>query len=255
MKSQEKLVINDSDGRNYPFYGSTNQVCEIVGPKYNWSEHHITMRDLFHPWVPWYGPTNSKGKAPKLTKIERDQSFLVWLIALNAITKEIYVYKTVSWEMVLEINININRERGSRAELISDPTPRRPRIFKVNIPIPTAALYPPSANNAQVLIWRPRQGGMMLLVSPKFVVLSESSYIALNYNGRQEDNNSISYKRRRNSNDSRGSSSSAGHGRTSVSSSSTSSCGGGDNLSLNDNADSGDEIVQFSILIKNNDKI
>ncbi len=61
-------MINDSCGRNYPWYGSKNQgkikfffivfnsieiVVTIQGPIYRRSEYTISMRDLFAPWIPW----------------------------------------------------------------------------------------------------------------------------------------------------------------------------------------------------------
>ncbi|CAF4429859.1 unnamed protein product [Adineta steineri] len=38
-------MINDSCGRNYPWYGSKNQVVTIQGPINKQTEHTINMRD------------------------------------------------------------------------------------------------------------------------------------------------------------------------------------------------------------------
>jgi hypothetical protein len=65
-------MINDSCGRNYPWYGSKNQgkiklnffssfdgfiaieiVITIQGPIHRQTDYTISMRDLFAPWIPW----------------------------------------------------------------------------------------------------------------------------------------------------------------------------------------------------------
>jgi len=50
MVTREKPLINDSDGRNYPWYGSSHQVVTINGPILHPSKYTVTMRDFFHPW-------------------------------------------------------------------------------------------------------------------------------------------------------------------------------------------------------------
>jgi hypothetical protein len=50
MVTREKPLINDSDGRNYPWYGSSHQVVSINGPISHTSKYTVTMRDFFHPW-------------------------------------------------------------------------------------------------------------------------------------------------------------------------------------------------------------
>ncbi|CAF3563561.1 unnamed protein product [Rotaria socialis] len=50
MVTREKPLINDSDGRNYPWYGSSHQVVTINGPILSTSKYTVTMRDFFHPW-------------------------------------------------------------------------------------------------------------------------------------------------------------------------------------------------------------
>ncbi|CAF4273083.1 unnamed protein product [Rotaria sp. Silwood2] len=49
MVTREKPLINDSDGRNYPWYGSSHQVVTINGPISHTSKYTVTMRDFFHP--------------------------------------------------------------------------------------------------------------------------------------------------------------------------------------------------------------
>ncbi len=63
MVTREKPLINDSDGRNYPWYGSSHQVVTINGPISYTSKYTVTMRDFFHPW---YVSSNYCRKLPIL---------------------------------------------------------------------------------------------------------------------------------------------------------------------------------------------
>jgi len=44
------------------------------------------MNDNFYPSVTWAVPI-SNSNTPMLTHITRDQSFITWLVAMNAVTK------------------------------------------------------------------------------------------------------------------------------------------------------------------------
>lgn len=83
MVTREKPLINDSDGRNYPWYGSSHQVVTITGPILHPSKYTVTMRDFFHPWsvqhesmtVIWWGVDHnpmpflgSLGISPQVTR-------------------------------------------------------------------------------------------------------------------------------------------------------------------------------------------
>ena len=105
MVTREKPLINDSDGRNYPWYGSSHQVVTVNGPLTHPSKYTVTMRDFFHPWcvqdavwitlmkisssrvrIPWDIPTSDE-EIPRLTHIYRNQHFLVWLAAMDLESK------------------------------------------------------------------------------------------------------------------------------------------------------------------------
>jgi hypothetical protein len=143
--SGQNSMISDSDGRNYPFYGSKSEVIELHGPYLDYQTIKVVMNDNFYPHITWDIPTSNE-RLSRLTNIKRHQNFYTWLVAMNARNGSILVLKTISWQMNLEINIDPTKPQGSRATLISDPIPIQPEILKQNIRIPTYVLYPPNVN-------------------------------------------------------------------------------------------------------------
>ncbi|CAF1047669.1 unnamed protein product [Adineta steineri] len=154
LMSNQNPMISDSDGRNYPFYGSKSEVIEIQGPCTDYTTLKVLMNDNFYPHITWDIPTSNE-RLSRLTNVKRHQSFYTWLVAMNARNGSILVLKTISWQMNLEINVDPSKPQGSRATLVSDPIPVQPEILKQNIRIPTCVLYPPNANSAQILVWHP----------------------------------------------------------------------------------------------------
>ncbi|CAF1575698.1 unnamed protein product [Adineta ricciae] len=159
-------MINDSCGRNYPWYGSKNQVVTIQGPIHRSTEYTISMRDLFVPWIPWDIPTY-EGEQCRLTHVYRHQRFYVWLCAMNCTKNELLIMRTLRWSQTIEISVEPSLNRGKRATLISNSQPDQPILLKRNLLIPSCALQEPSANNAQLLIWRPTDGYPIIVVHPK----------------------------------------------------------------------------------------
>ncbi|CAF1072636.1 unnamed protein product [Rotaria sp. Silwood1] len=175
---RDASMINDSCGRNFPWYGSKNQVVTIQGPLYRQSEYTISMRDLFVPWIPWDIPT-CEGEQSYLTHIYRHQRFYVWLCAMNCTKNELLIIRTIRWTQTIEIDIKPDLNRGMRAKLISNPVPDQPIFLKRNIFIPSCALQEPSANNAQLLIWRPTKGDPIVVVNSKHHDTSTKKYLHL----------------------------------------------------------------------------
>ncbi|CAF1248007.1 unnamed protein product [Adineta steineri] len=128
--------------------------------------------------IPWDIPTSDE-EIPRLTHIYRNQHFLVWLAAMDLESKDIYILRTVEWKKIIEISVDPKRQRGRRSTLISDPSPEQPTIYEENLPIPTCALYPPTANSAQVLVWRPTSGQPTLVVPPKSIEINTTNYAHL----------------------------------------------------------------------------
>ncbi len=145
LMTGQSPMISDSDGRNYPFYGSKSEVIELEGPFSEYRTIKVLMNDNFYPHITWDIPTSNE-RLSRLTNVKRYQRFYTWLVAMNAKNGSILVLKTVSWQMDLEIDVDPTKSQGSRAILISNPIPIQPEILKQNIRIPTCVLYPPNVN-------------------------------------------------------------------------------------------------------------
>ena len=145
LMSGLQSMISDSDGRNYPFYGSKSEVIEVQGPTSDYRTIQVLMNDNFYPHITWDIPTSNERLA-RLTNVKRHQSFYTWLVAMNARTGSILVLKTISWQMNLEIDVDASQPAGSRATLLSNPIPLQPEILKDNVRIPTGVLYPPNVH-------------------------------------------------------------------------------------------------------------
>lgn len=166
LSSGQKPMVSDSDGKNFPWYGSKSEVVLIKGPQPGFTTHQVSMNDNFYPHVTWDIPTSTE-KMPRLTNVQRDQKFYTWLVAMDVLNGNFVVLKTYKWRMKLEIHVDPLKELGQRAKLISDPVPRQPNPLKYNLKIPNCALYPTNANSAQMLIWRPKDNNPITVVAPK----------------------------------------------------------------------------------------
>lgn len=159
-------AISDSDGVNYPWYGNTTETCTIVGPTKRDSKFIISMNDNFYPSVTWAVPV-SESNVARLTNIYRDQSFTTWLVATNTSTNDMIILQTLNWRMQLSIEVNPSRPLGQRARLREPIAQDQPKILSRNEPIPPSALVKPNANDAQVLMWRPKYGQPLVVIPPK----------------------------------------------------------------------------------------
>ncbi|XP_050782134.1 protein FAM78A isoform X2 [Gopherus flavomarginatus] len=160
-------AISDSDGVNYPWYGNTTETCMIVGPTRKESKFNISMNDNFYPSVTWAVPV-SESNVAKLTSIHRDQSFTTWLVATNTATSEMVTLQTIKWRMRLGIDVNPSRPLGQRATLRQPFAQEQPQVLSKNEPIPPSALVKPNANDAQVLMWRPKDGPPLVVIPSKY---------------------------------------------------------------------------------------
>ncbi|KAG7227149.1 hypothetical protein INR49_013947 [Caranx melampygus] len=159
-------AISDSDGVSYPWYGNTTETVTLTGPTSKPSRLTVSMNDNFYPSVTWAVPI-SNSNTPMLTHITRDQSFITWLVAMNSVTKERIVLQTVRWRMRVDIAVDPDMPLGSRATLMGRPYQEQPHILNYQEPIPPNALGRPNANDAQVLMWRPRRGAPLVVIPPK----------------------------------------------------------------------------------------
>lgn len=159
-------AISDSDGVNYPWYGNTTETCTITGPTKKDTRFTVSMNDNFYPSVTWGVPV-SDSSVPQLSSIWRDQSFSTWLVAICQGTGEVLVLQTVRWRMRLHIAVDPEKPLGQRAALCEPTVQEPPQILGKNEAIPANALVKPNANDAQVLMWRPRVGEPVVVIPPK----------------------------------------------------------------------------------------
>ncbi|KAI4828522.1 hypothetical protein KUCAC02_022604 [Chaenocephalus aceratus] len=165
---REGLVraISDSDGVSYPWYGNTTETVTIVGPTSKPSRFIVSMNDNFYPSVTWAVPV-SESNTPLLTNIKRDQSFTTWLVALNTTSREKILLHSIKWRMRVDIAVDPCLPLGCRARLVGRVHQDQPRVLNRMEPIPPNAMGRPNANDAQVLMWRPRRGPPLVVIPSK----------------------------------------------------------------------------------------
>lgn len=166
LRDRKIQAISDSDGVNYPWYGNTTETCVVVGPTKKDSKFTVSMNDNFYPSVTWSVPV-SDSNVPQLSGIRRDQSFTTWLVALNQATAETIILQTVRWRMQLHIQVDPDKPLGQRAVLREPLVQEQPQILGKNEAIPPNAMVKPNANDAQVLMWRPKLGDAVVVIPPK----------------------------------------------------------------------------------------
>lgn len=88
------------------------------------------------------------------------------VVPLNLLQERI-VLQTVRWRMRVDIAVDPDMPLGSRASLVGRPYQEQPHILNYQEPIPPNALGRPNANDAQVLMWRPRRGAPLVVIPPK----------------------------------------------------------------------------------------
>ncbi|KAF4072826.1 hypothetical protein AMELA_G00251990 [Ameiurus melas] len=167
LRDGKTQAISDSDGVNYPWYGNTTETCTLEGPTKKDTKFTVSMNDNFYPSVTWGVPV-SESNVPMLSNIWRDQSFTTWLVAINQASGETVVLRTVRWRMRLHIEVDPDKPLGKRAKLLEPVDQEQPRLLGKNEPIPPNAMVKPNANDAQVLMWRPRTGDPVVVIPPKY---------------------------------------------------------------------------------------
>ncbi|KAA3670526.1 uncharacterized protein DEA37_0007361 [Paragonimus westermani] len=176
-------MVNDSDGRQYPFYSLTSSKFEIRRGVISDSLVALNYEDHFYPTVAWELPYYG---GAKLTDVIRKQDFWVWLVAIkrasirsatcdlfNAKHDEVYILKTIRWRYGLHMTFDPHQPIGKRLQRIYDVQKEQPIILESNRPLPLSALSPPHCNAAQSLIWYPNNPTEKprLLVPPKQIIV------------------------------------------------------------------------------------
>jgi len=165
--------INDSDGEFYPFYGHDKEICQIAGPTSKESVFTVSMSDSPTSHVTLKAPCKPAGSQHSidLTDIRRCQKFKSWLVAHNDITGECHEIICMEWECDINIKCKKDSSPGSRSSLREPLLQGVPQTMKKIVRIPPCAKMPPTANYAQMLVWRPHDSAqnmakIRIIVSP-----------------------------------------------------------------------------------------
>ncbi|CAH8599987.1 unnamed protein product [Schistosoma turkestanicum] len=184
LKSGRHKMVNDSDGRQYPFYSLINSKYEIYRGIVSDNMITLTYEDHFYPTVAWELPYYG---GVKLTDISRKQDFWVWLIAIkrarnrkpnfyglvNVEQDEVYILNTIRWRYTLHMTFDPYQLIGKRLKRIYDLQQEQPIVLEDNRTLPLSALSPPHCNSAQSLIWYPNNSRDQpkLIVPPKQIIV------------------------------------------------------------------------------------
>ena len=95
----------------------------------------------------------------------------------DLVSGKMYIYRTLSWSMELNIGVDPTQNLGDRAQVLEPLEQKQPKLLKHNITIPLYALKPPNANKSQALIWRPRHGNPRLVVEPQQSTMEMKDYL------------------------------------------------------------------------------
>lgn len=172
LNSGEVAAVSDADGRRYPWYGVTTECRTITGPCLP-SRIKVSMNDNFSPTVSWGVPWPAGHDEPdSLQRVERDQSFKVWLVIKDEVNRTFKALKAYTWRAVINIGIDCSKTCSKRARLLHPKFQAQPQETQ-DTSIPTSALYSPRANEAQKFVWRMEDFEVVFKVqfNPSFCLL------------------------------------------------------------------------------------
>lgn len=167
LNNHRTTAVSDADGRQYPWYGVTTECSTIQGPCKPLVVK-LSMNDNFSPTVSWAVPVG-KDQPDSLQKVERDQSFTVWLVVKNELKGTYKVLKGYKWRAMINIAVDCSLPQGMRAKLLEPKMQKQPEEIK-DLSIPNTALQSPRANEAQKFVWRTKDTEIVFEVActPRF---------------------------------------------------------------------------------------
>ena len=164
LNEGHSVAVSDADGRQYPWYGVTSECQTVRGPS-GGCRVKVNMNDNFSPTVSWAIPVG-KEQPDTLISVHRDQSFLVWLVAKNEITGDLFVLRAFRWRALVNISVDCESEVGRRAMLLDPVYQEQPEeLVGCDLTIPESALLAPRANEAQKFVWRTSDSELIFEVS------------------------------------------------------------------------------------------
>lgn len=163
LNNGESAAVSDADGRQYPWYGVTSECKTVKGPNKLPQTVKVLMNDNFSPTVSWAIPVG-KDQADTLQRVQRDQSFVAWLVVKNEINGEVQSLKAYRWRAVIDIAVDCSQCVGQRAKLLEPVVQDQPQEL-IELSIPKSALSSPRANEAQKFVWRTLDSELIFEVS------------------------------------------------------------------------------------------
>lgn len=190
LKSGRHIMVNDSDGRQYPFYSLTSSKYEIEKGRVSESTVTLHYEDHFYPTVAWELPYNG---GVRLTDVIRKQDFWVWLVAIqrgadntcmsydlfDPREDSVFILKTMRWRYNLHMKFDPEKPVGHRVQCIHDAQSEIPVVLDYNKKIPISAFSPPHCNAAQSLIWYSKNSldKPKILVPPKQTIVPWENWV------------------------------------------------------------------------------
>ena len=165
-------AVSDADGRQYPWYGITTERATLKGPMRE-RNIRVYMNDNFSPTVSWAIPVG-RDQPDTLQGVNRDQSFVVWLILKNEINGDVTPLQGYTWHAVVNIAVDCSKKVGERAQL-QEPLLQEPPLKLTALYIPKSALSSPRGNEAQKFVWRTVESELIFEVSCTPSVTSSTS--------------------------------------------------------------------------------
>ncbi len=162
LNNGESKAVSDADGRQYPWYGVTSECKTVKGPHKPQSVR-VLMNDNFSPTVSWAIPVG-KDQPDTLQRVQRDQSFVAWLVVKNEINGSVQALKAYRWRAVIDIAVDCSQCVGQRAKLVEPVIQEQPQEL-IDLSLPKSALSSPRANEAQKFVWRTLDSELIFEVS------------------------------------------------------------------------------------------
>ncbi|VDO05310.1 unnamed protein product [Rodentolepis nana] len=185
LKSGLRQFINDSDGRQYPFYSISQSLYNIKKGNVKRALVNLQIKDYFHPSVVWTLPYS---RGVHLTEIGRHQRFYIWLVAIKHGRKacgqedEVHILQKLRWEYDLHMEIDPYMPVGQKVRRIYDTQADSIAMcdFNPSQKLPIEATQAPHCNAAQSLIWYPRDQTRhsRILVPPKQIIVPWEKWVS-----------------------------------------------------------------------------
>uniref|UniRef100_A0A1I8FMY6 Uncharacterized protein n=1 Tax=Macrostomum lignano TaxID=282301 RepID=A0A1I8FMY6_9PLAT len=175
LKSGRRQLMNDSDGRMYPFYFRDAERAHHPSGHHLEDHKELQIKDYFHPSVvcpTLGGPTDEHSPAaavPHLAGVAVRHRRRGVLTEAQSPADEVHVLKKIRWDYNLRMKVDSHLPVW-RAGGVSEPDEAH---------LPEESTKAPHCNAAQSLIWYPRDptATSASLVPPKQIIVPWSQWV------------------------------------------------------------------------------